>query len=312
MSNYVTNSQLRDEAKTAVRQNLGRIILMNLARFAAVYGVISVALCFSTGSIGTFISGVERLSSTRYVDFTDVMNVVLPLLGMLSLPVVISSVLSSAMNLGYLNGLIQMTRGSTVKASVVLSRLRHVLASLGLPMWVGLKTSVWGLPGYLVTMLGGLITASAATTRDFQYSTSFTIAHLFVIVGVVVAVAGALLMMILMIAAHYRYAMATYILADDPIVGVYDAVEKSKAMMLGRKFQLFRLGFFYGLLAVVVIIGASLLILVGGLLSEVIGVFSALFILAAMALMTVALVLLSLQAQMANACFYESHRAMRG
>ncbi len=41
------------------------------------------------------------------------------------------------------------------------------------------------------------------------------------------------------IIAAYRYAMAFYIAADDPNVGIVEAVERSKAMMKGNKWRLF-------------------------------------------------------------------------
>lgn len=311
MSNPITNSTLRSDAKQLVKQNLGRIILMNLAKSAASSLLAIILLALFAGRLPSIITSIDQLSRSRYLDAADVVGVVLPMLGMLILPIVGSAVLSSVLNLGYLNGLIQMSRDATVKASVVLSRVRHVLASLGLPLWTGLKTSLWSLPGYLVTLFGSLILSSATMSSAYRYSSGFSAAKLFVVVGVVVIAAGMILSIALTLAASYRYAMATYILADDPIVGVYDAVEKSKAMMLGRKFQLFRLGFFYVLLGLLVMIGGALLILLGGLLSEVIGIFSSLILLAALALMTVALVLLSLQQQMAFACFYESHRILR-
>ena len=45
------------------------------------------------------------------------------------------------------------------------------------------------------------------------------------------------------IIAAYRYAMAPYIMAQDPNVGIREAVDRSKAMMVGNKWRLFCLGF---------------------------------------------------------------------
>ena len=45
------------------------------------------------------------------------------------------------------------------------------------------------------------------------------------------------------IIAGYRYAMAPYIMAQDPNVGIREAVNRSKEMMQGRKWKLFCLHF---------------------------------------------------------------------
>lgn len=52
-----------------------------------------------------------------------------------------------------------------------------------------------------------------------------------------------LLLIIPGIIASYRYAMAPYIMAQDPTVGIREAVDRSKQMMQGRKWQLFCLQF---------------------------------------------------------------------
>lgn len=43
------------------------------------------------------------------------------------------------------------------------------------------------------------------------------------------------------IIAAYRYAMAFYVLADDPAIGVREAMETSKRLMAGNKWKLFSL-----------------------------------------------------------------------
>lgn len=45
------------------------------------------------------------------------------------------------------------------------------------------------------------------------------------------------------IVAFYRYSMATYIMAENPEIGVFEAISASKAMMAGRKWRLFCLEF---------------------------------------------------------------------
>lgn len=45
------------------------------------------------------------------------------------------------------------------------------------------------------------------------------------------------------IIAAYRYSMAYYIMAEDPSIGIMEAIERSKQMMLGNKWRLFCLDF---------------------------------------------------------------------
>lgn len=47
------------------------------------------------------------------------------------------------------------------------------------------------------------------------------------------------------IIAAYRYSMAFYILADNPNIGIMDAIAKSKEMMKGHKGELFCMDFFF-------------------------------------------------------------------
>ncbi len=50
---------------------------------------------------------------------------------------------------------------------------------------------------------------------------------------------GALLLIIPGIIAYYRYAMVNYIMIDNPELGVFGAIKRSKEMMDGHKFDLF-------------------------------------------------------------------------
>ncbi len=59
-----------------------------------------------------------------------------------------------------------------------------------------------------------------------------------IVTGVMIAL-WSLLFIIPGIVAAYRYAMATYILAQEPDIGILEAISRSKALMEGNKGRLF-------------------------------------------------------------------------
>ena len=61
--------------------------------------------------------------------------------------------------------------------------------------------------------------------------------------------------------AVYRYAMAPYILAENPDIGVMEAIDLSKQMMMGNKLRLFFLGLsFFGWMLLGVVTGGIALL----------------------------------------------------
>jgi uncharacterized membrane protein len=73
-----------------------------------------------------------------------------------------------------------------------------------------------------------------------------------------------LLLIIPGLIAAYSYSMTFYILADNKSMGALEAIKKSKEMMNGNKWKLFRLSFrfFWWMLLSIVTLGIGLLWLI--------------------------------------------------
>ena len=149
---------------------------------------------------------------------------------------VVMVLVASGLSMGLYAAMIDLCRGNeTVTVGLVFSRMGKCLKAFGLSLWVGLKTFLWMLPGYLVMLVSAFAVLSFAepTTGTISESSAGTMALLMF--------GGMLLMFILGIPAAYRYMLSTYILADNPDTGVFESVRQSKAMMKGHKWQAFKL-----------------------------------------------------------------------
>ena len=132
-------------------------------------------------------------------------------------------------------------------------------------------TLVWTLITFLI---GGAIDLGQITFftglaqgKDMQVSDLFSQFHLFgkalglrIVMNLFIGL-WSLLFMIPGIMAAYRYGMAPDIMAENPDVGIMEAIELSKQMMMGNKFRLFCLqwSFFGWMLVGVLTFGIGLL-----------------------------------------------------
>ena len=279
MSKYNTSVSLNSTV-SIVNWNLGRIIMLNLAKFGV--GVIAFIVGLSlmttatTGFFGLIAAGsMEGLSEFNIEDlgemfaelsdlggiiasdvgFWEIVSGLLVLfLGvyfLLFIPIGLCSIVGSILTPGYHNGLISLAQSENVKASVLLSRLRHFLASIGLPLWRSLKTWAWAIPGLAIMLLGNTITV-ATVVEDSEYlvlSLPKGLIGAIMPYGLVgyeefyfgdfVWFCGLATVLALVIPAWLRYSMAAYVYAETPKIGVYDAIEYSKAVMNFRCGTLF-------------------------------------------------------------------------
>ena len=130
-------------------------------------------------------------------------------------------------------------------------------------------------------------------------------------IGGIIAVVGGIMCLVWGIQAYYRYSMAHIAFADNPDLDVYNAVEYSKKMMDGRKFQLFCLTFSYLLLKLLVAVALCLVVFIGvqlmtelGSLAFLGGILAFVAVIAAIA----AFIYLTLLEELAQICFYEENR----
>ena len=138
-------------------------------------------------------------------------------------------------------------RGADFTVGTAMGRYRWGLRALGVTLMSSVKVLLWTLPGYAV-MIAALFLPNI-------------LSPLLMLAGTVAAV-------VMGLQASYRYAMAGYVLADQPQTGVLACIRRSGEIMRTRKLELFGLQLSY--------IGWSLLLtlvrtLLLGLLGQVIG-----------------------------------------
>lgn len=218
MSNLtVENVYTRHAAKALTHKHFWKLLGMMLIVVVITYAVMFGCTALASG----LVSSSEALA------------VVLGLVAML-----VTWLVASGLGLGLTSAMLYICRdGQHVKVSDVFSRMGQSLKAFGLMLWVGLKTLLWMLPGY-VLMIGVVVSFavgidSMTGTVAWSESEAGTLA---------LCVYGSLILIFaLVIPAAMRYMLSTYILADKPETGVFDCVRQSKAMMKGHKWQAFKL-----------------------------------------------------------------------
>lgn len=209
----VENVYTRAKAKELTKKYFWKLLGM----MAILYGII-YAISFG-GTALLAASGNEAIAMIGYL-----------------LLMVVMVLVASGLSMGLIAALIDLCKGDeTVTVGRVFSRMGQCLKACGLSLWVGLKTFLWMLPGYVVVIVSAIVVVGSVdtTTGAVSESAAATLT--------VLPVIGMILMFALAIPAAFRYMMSTYILADKPETGVFECVRQSKAMMKGHKWQCFKL-----------------------------------------------------------------------
>ncbi len=209
----VENVYTRAKAKELTKKYFWKLLGMMAIVFGIVYAITlgGTALLAATGN--------ETIAVIGYLVLMAVMLLV-----------------ASGLGMGLIAAMIYICRdGEQVKVSQVFSRMGQCLKACGLSLWVGLKTFLWMLPGYLVVIVSAIVVVGSA------YTTNGATAEETAALMTVLPLIGMILMFVLAIPAVYRYMLSTYILADKPETGVFESVRQSKAMMKGHKWQAFKL-----------------------------------------------------------------------
>lgn len=95
-----------------------------------------------------------------------------------------------------------------------------------------------GLNNYYITLVrGGETSFSMLFSRLHVFLKAFA---LYILIGIRIFL-WTLLLIIPGIIAAYRYAMAPFLFAEDPEIGILEAIERSKKLMDGNKSRLFML-----------------------------------------------------------------------
>ena len=282
----VTNREVRARAADTVRYQFGRVVLLTLTAIGLPI-LLYLAGCWASmlGTASSAISALANYGANTYTD-TILASSLLAALTDIGVFAVLAIVVSLLLQVGYARGLQKLGNGEAVKASVLLPHWKHILGCLGLPLWVGVKTLAWGVPGFLVQTLGALLGDGGA--------------------GTFVSILGDILYYALVIPASLRYALAIHAFADNPEVGVFDAVETSKAMMRYRKWQLFCLTLPYALIIIAVWVGYIVFVALGAAwASTALGAWLIVVLLLA-AIATTAY--MGMKSAVAVACYYNAHK----
>lgn len=190
---------------------------------------------------------------------------VLIMTGLSLLAWLITPVLALGMN----HWTLDRIRGAEEPVSTVFSRLRIFLKSIGLRLLVVLKILLWMLPGIAVFLFSvvPLINATAENA-----GTAVSIAGWMIWIGMI-------LMLVLGMMGYLYYAMADFILADEPEERVLSCIRRSKAMMKDRRSSLMSLLLSFLLWYLLILIAASFVeAIAGSIISLMLQMLGSLFL----------------------------------
>ena len=245
----ITNYELRQRMRKVIRPNLQ--VLLVIALIASLPGLLTSVVSTLTGwDLATWLynHGVDT-SATAERLLEEIQAFALAQGWKSAILNLAQALVSPVLLLGLINGMLTLLRGGTVVVGTAFSRLNAFLRSVGVTLLVAVKVFLWTLPALALMM--------AATWLLFLTES--------VVVYSILLLASSILMTVLMVMATYRYAMASFFLADEPEMGVLACVRQSKAVMKKRKLQLLSLELPY-------VLGGSIAsTLIASLLGGVIG-----------------------------------------
>ena len=132
------------------------------------------------------------------------------------------------LSVGMTHWTLERLRGQVLPVSAVFSRLRIFLKSIGLRLLIVLKVLLWMLPGIAVFLFSviPLLRANPGSTAELSSAADISF-HLMS--------AGMIAMIVLGVMGYLYYAMAEFILADEPEERILSCARRSKMLMKGRR-----------------------------------------------------------------------------
>ena len=170
---------------------------------------------------------------------------------------VLAWLLTPALSLGMNHWALDRIRGQEEPISAVFSRIRIFAKGIGLRLFVLLKTLLWMLPGIAVTLLSliPLYTARPASLSEAQSTVWISSSLIYF---------GMILMLVLGIMGYLYYAMADFILADEPEERVLTCARRSRDMMKGRRGLLMTLMLSFLLWYLLILLASSAVVSIAG------------------------------------------------
>ena len=132
------------------------------------------------------------------------------------------------LSVGMTHWTLERLRGQDLPVSAVFSRLRIFLKSIGLRLLIVLKVLLWMLPGLAVFLFSviPLMRANPGNSGELVSAVNISF-HL--------VSAGMIAMAVLGVMGYLYYAMAEFILADEPEERILSCARRSKMLMKGRR-----------------------------------------------------------------------------
>lgn len=279
----VSNASVRARSADVLRLHFSRVVMLALA--CAIVPILIFAqdtLPRLSTTLSAMAVQIARHGEDIY-ELSDYLNAFTTASNPSAATSLVELVLTSLLNTGFALALVQLCQGRRVQGRVLLSHWKHVLGCVGLHLWIAVKTFAWAVPGFLATLLGSMLDSGF------------------------LAFVGMILVAALAIPASLRYSMAIYAFSEEPEIGVYDAVERSKQIMAYRKWQRFCLTVPYLLAVIGVMLGFMLMISFFAL-AKLTGLFMAWLMLVLVLTAAAAIGYFALLAQVAAAGFYEAHK----
>ena len=176
------------------------------------------------------------------------------------------------LSVGMSHWTLERLRGQDLPVSAVFSRLRIFLKSIGLRLLIVLKVLLWMLPGIAVFLFSVIPLMRANPGNSGELSSAVDISfHL--------VSAGMIAMVVLGVMGYLYYAMAEFILADEPEERVLSCVRRSKMLMKGRRGVLMSLWLSFLLWYLLILMGSSMVAgIAGSVIALVLEMLGSLFL----------------------------------
>ena len=171
-------------------------------------------------------------------------------------------VITPCLTLGMYRWMLGRLRGSDEPVSTVFCRVRLFLKALGLHLLIILRVFLWMLPG-LLAFSASLIPVMQAGSDAARLTAAIRVSNYLTFPLLLATLVPGIM-------AALRYAMAEFIMADEPETGILDAIRRSKQHMREMKRMLFSLMLSFFLWYMLIMVVASMLASGTGTLSLVV------------------------------------------
>ncbi len=234
----IFSAALRAKARAALRQHWQTALLIALIVNLPTLLVQGIAAFTNNDAVTRFEELVLQASgSTAAMNaLPDAVRAMFSESGIITMTVlsVLAWLVTPALSVGMAHWTLERLRGQDLPVSAVFSRLRIFFKSIGLRLLIVLKVFLWMLPGIGVSMISVflLLRSRPGTTEELLSAANLSMHFVYL---------GMILMLVLGIMGFLYYALADFILADEPQERILSCTRRSKIWMKGRRSALMSL-----------------------------------------------------------------------